>query len=162
MFQSLAIATSAPEPLLCADRRAVELYYMHGGPSNLKTMSVEATCDFLSMCPWLYPKALLTCFLSWGRDRTDHSWVWLIHEVWSGFEGRQEWPLGSCPKFFHFGFLSKQMKVAQGMEMRQGYIWWWLLFPWPIVSIHREASHGVWWWWQPVGRNAGLAGRKQT
>lgn len=73
-------------------------------------------------------KALLTCFWIWDRHHTDHSWVWLIHEVWSGFEGRQEWPLGSCSKFFHFGLLPKQMKAAQGKEMRQGYIWWWLLF----------------------------------
>lgn len=45
-----------------------------------------------------------------------------LANVWSGLEGGQEGPLGSCSKFFHFGLLPKQQKAVQRLEMRQGCI----------------------------------------
>lgn len=59
-------------------------------------------------------------FSELGRE--PHSSLVSLAKVWSGLEGGQEGPLGSCSKFFHFGLLPKQQKAVQRLEMRQGYI----------------------------------------
>lgn len=66
----------------------------------------------------------------WAGAMTACWWAWLNHEIWPGFEGGQEWPLGSCSKFFRFRFTPKAAESsAQDRNETRVHLGGWLLLP---------------------------------
>lgn len=92
--------------------------------------SMEPTCEFLVCACYSTRKCYLLISWVWAGAMTACWWAWLNHEIWPGFEGGQEWPLGSCSKFFHFRFTSKAAESsAQDRNETTVHLGAWLLLP---------------------------------